>query len=70
MNLAINPAIAAGVLASTAVTDAAYVFFNAAVVSRRRLRAANWSAICVLFSKMFAGVDSVARHFCLLNDNP
>jgi uncharacterized membrane protein YhaH (DUF805 family) len=50
MNLAINPAIAAGVLASTAVTDAAYVFFNAAVVSRHRLRAANWSAIWYLLS--------------------
>ena len=50
MNLAINPAIAAGVLVSTAVTDAAYVFFNAAVVSRRRLRAANWSAIWYLLS--------------------
>src|SRR5690242_14428879 len=41
MNLAINPLIAAGVLASTAVTDAAYVFFNAAVSSRRRIWAAN-----------------------------
>ena len=50
MNLAINPAIAAGVLVATAVTDAAYVFFNAAVVSRRRLRAANWSAIWYLLS--------------------
>jgi uncharacterized membrane protein YhaH (DUF805 family) len=50
MNIAINPAIAAGVLASTAITDAAYVFFNAAVVSRRRLRAANWSAIWYLLS--------------------
>jgi len=50
MNIAINPAIAAGVLASTAITDAAYVFFNAAVVSRKRLRAANWSAIWYLLS--------------------
>ena len=50
MNLAINPVIAAGVLASTAVTDAAYVFFNAAVVSRRRIWAANWSAIWYLLS--------------------
>ena len=50
MIIAINPAIAAGVLASTAVTDAAYVFFNAAVVSRKRLRAANWSAIWYLLS--------------------
>ena len=50
MNIAINPAIAVGVLASTAITDAAYVFFNAAVVSRKRLRAANWSAIWYLLS--------------------
>jgi len=50
MIIAINPAIAAGVLASTALTDAAYVFFNAAVVSRKRLRAANWSAIWYLLS--------------------
>jgi uncharacterized membrane protein YhaH (DUF805 family) len=50
MNFTINPAIAAGVLVSTAVTDAAYVFFNAAVVSRRRIWAANWSAIWYLLS--------------------
>ena len=50
MNLAINPLIAAGVLASTAVTDAAYVFFNAAVMRRRRVWAANWSAIWYLLS--------------------
>ena len=47
---AINPLIAVGVLASTAVTDAAYVFFNAAVVGRHRIRAANWSAIWYLLS--------------------
>jgi len=47
---AINPLIAIGVLASTAVTDAAYVFFNAAVVGRHRIRAANWSAIWYLLS--------------------
>ena len=35
-DFAINPVIRAiGVLASTAVTDAAYVFFNAAVAGRR-----------------------------------
>jgi hypothetical protein len=50
MNLAINPLIAIGVLASTAVTDAAYVFFNAAVTSRRRVWAANWSAIWYMLS--------------------
>jgi hypothetical protein len=50
MILAVNPLIAVGVLASTAATDAAYVFFNAAVSSRRRFRAANWSAIWYLLS--------------------
>jgi hypothetical protein len=41
---------AVGVLASTAVTDAAYVFFNAAVSGRRRIWAANWSAIWYLLA--------------------
>jgi hypothetical protein len=50
MNLAINPLIALGVLASTAATDAAYVFFNAAVSSRRRLWAAHWSSIWYMLS--------------------
>jgi hypothetical protein len=50
MILSINPFIAIGVLASTAVTDAAYVFFNAAVSGRRRIWAANWSAIWYLLS--------------------
>jgi hypothetical protein len=46
----INPLIALGVTASTAVTDAAYVFFNAAVTSRRRVVAANWSGLWYLLS--------------------
>jgi hypothetical protein len=50
MNLAINPLIALAVLASTAVTDAAYVFFNAAVGARRRVTAANWSAVWYMLS--------------------
>ena len=50
MNLAINPLTALGVLASTAATDAAYVFFNAAVSSRRRVWAANWSAVWYMLS--------------------
>jgi uncharacterized membrane protein YhaH (DUF805 family) len=50
MTFAVNPLIAAGVLASTAVTDAAYVFFNAAVQRRRRFSAANWSGIWYLLS--------------------
>ena len=37
MNFAFNPLMALGVFASTAATDAAYVFFNAAVSSRRRV---------------------------------
>lgn len=50
MNLAIDPWIAAGVVLATAVTDAAYVFFNAAVVARHRVRAAHWSAVWYLLS--------------------
>jgi hypothetical protein len=50
MNLAINPLIAAGVVTSTAMTDAAFVFFTAAVTARRRIQAANWSAFWYLLS--------------------
>lgn len=46
----IDPWIALGVIAATATTDAAYVFFNAAVVARQRVRAANWSAVWYLLS--------------------
>ena len=46
----INPLVATGVVMSTAVTDAAYVFFNAAVSGRRRVMAANWSSIWYLLS--------------------
>jgi uncharacterized membrane protein YhaH (DUF805 family) len=50
INFAVNPLVALGVFAATAVTDAAYVFFNAAVGARLRVRAANWSAIWYLLS--------------------
>ncbi|MGZ3503954.1 MAG: hypothetical protein ACXWNK_12450 [Vulcanimicrobiaceae bacterium] len=51
MNFAeLNPLIAAGVLASTAITDAIYVQFSAAVSMRRRLPAASWSAAWYLLS--------------------
>src|SRR6266404_7386866 len=50
MIFGVNPLIAVGVLASTDATDAAYVFFNAAVAGRRRVSAANWSAIWDLLS--------------------
>jgi hypothetical protein len=35
---------------STAVTDAAYVMFNAAVSARKRVAAANWSSAWYLLS--------------------
>ncbi|MGO9673869.1 MAG: hypothetical protein ACLPSF_06820 [Methylocella sp.] len=50
LHIAIDPAIAAGVVACTAVTDAAYVLFTAAVAARRRIWAANWSGIWYLLS--------------------
>ncbi len=50
MLFGVHPLIALGVLASTAATDAAYVFFNAAVSGRQRIRAANWSAIWYMLS--------------------
>ena len=50
MILGIDPLIACGVLACTAATDAVYVLFSAAVASRRRFGAANWSALWYLLS--------------------
>jgi hypothetical protein len=47
---AIDPLTAAGVLAATAATDAIYVRFTSAVVARRRVSAANWSALWYLLS--------------------
>ncbi len=40
----IDPLIAGGVVLSTALTDAVYVFFTAAVAARRRFAAAAWSS--------------------------
>jgi len=48
--MSLNPLIAIGVVVSTAMTDAVYVLFNAAVSDRRRMRAASWSAIWYLLS--------------------
>jgi hypothetical protein len=51
MNLPpIDPLIALGVIASTALTDAVYVFFNASVSARRRVAAASWSSCWYLLS--------------------
>ena len=44
------PSIALGVVAPPAVTDAAYVFFNAAVGARKRVAAATWSSCWYLLS--------------------
>ena len=45
----IDSLIAGGVVLSTALTDAVYVFFNAAVSARRRFAAATWSSVwCLL----------------------
>jgi hypothetical protein len=46
----VDPLIAAGVVLSTGITDAIYVFFNAAVSSRRRFAAASWSSAWYLLS--------------------
>lgn len=48
--LQIDPLIAAGVMVATATTDAAYVMFTSAVVTRRRVPAATWSSIWYLLS--------------------
>jgi hypothetical protein len=46
----IDPLVAAGVVLSTAVTDAVYVFFNASVAARKRVSAATWSSAWYLLS--------------------
>jgi hypothetical protein len=46
----IDPWLAAGVFISTALTDAVYVLFNAAVSSGRRVPAATWSSLWYLLS--------------------
>jgi hypothetical protein len=50
MNITLSPFIAMAVFAATVVTDAVYVQFTAAVASRQRLRAANWSSLWYLLS--------------------
>lgn len=46
----IDPLTAAAVLGATAATDAVYVRFTSAVISRRRISAANWSGLWYLLS--------------------
>ena len=47
---AINPLTAVGVVLATAATDAVYVMFTSAVVARRRVPAASWSAVWYMLS--------------------
>jgi len=47
---AINPLTAVAVVLATAATDAVYVMFTSAVVSRRRVPAATWSSVWYLLS--------------------
>ncbi len=46
----LDPLIAAGVVVSTALTDAVYVMFTANVAARRRFAAASWSSAWYLLS--------------------
>ncbi len=46
----IQPALALGVVVSTAATDAVYVMFTASVTARRRISAATWSSAWYLLA--------------------
>ncbi len=46
----LDPFIAIGVVLATALTDAAYVMFTSAVVARKRVPAASWSAVWYMLS--------------------
>ena len=50
MTLDIHPLTAAAVVLATAATDAVYVQFTSAVVTRRRVPAATWSSVWYLLS--------------------
>ena len=49
-HITFNPLLALTVFGATIVTDAVFVMFTAAVASRHRFRAANWSAIWYLLA--------------------
>src|SRR5471030_223233 len=48
--VSVDPLIATGVVLATAATDAVYVMFTSAVIARRRVPAATWSACWYLLS--------------------
>ncbi|AHY52049.1 hypothetical protein BJS_06393 [Bradyrhizobium japonicum SEMIA 5079] len=47
---AVDPLTAGAVFIATAATDAVYVMFTSAVIARKRVPAANWSAVWYLLS--------------------
>ena len=47
---AIDPLTAGAVFIATAATDAVYVMFTSAVIARKRVPAANWSAVWYMLS--------------------
>jgi hypothetical protein len=49
-HLTFSPLLALAVFGATIVTDAVFVMFTAAVASRHRFRAANWSAVWYLLA--------------------
>lgn len=61
----IDPIVAMGVVASTAITDAVYVFFNAAVAARRSVAAASWSSMWYLLSA-FAVISYTSNSIYIL----
>lgn len=51
MSLAqVAPCVAAGVVAATGATEAAYVMFTASVAARRHVPAASWSSVWYLLT--------------------
>jgi hypothetical protein len=61
-SLTISPWLALGVACATALTDAVYVFFSAAVVARRPAAAASWSSLWYLLSA-FAVINYTQNAF-------
>jgi hypothetical protein len=59
---AIDPLTAGAVFIATAATDAVYVMFTSAVVTKKRFPAANWSAIWYLLSS-FAVISYTENAF-------
>ena len=69
---AIDPLTAGAVFIATAATDAVYVMFTSAVIARKRMSAANWSAVWYMLSS-YAVISYTENPFyvaCLLYTSP